>query len=89
MPALTNTTAVPRCSFDNLTIACFPNVWIHIKYTIDNTQFILCQSTIFSCHMDISSVDRINTGDEINHVIVLENCHEKNRKKLYLIKMLY
>jgi len=30
MPALNNLTAIPRCSFDNLAILCFPNVWIHI-----------------------------------------------------------
>ena len=39
--ALINPTATPRCSFDNLAISCFPNVWILTMYKIANTRFIL------------------------------------------------
>ena len=61
-----NPTAIPR-SFDNLAISCCPNVWIHTMFTVDNTWFILRQSTIFSCSIDISyvhaSLNRIHTVD--------------------------
>ena len=59
--ALINPTATPRCSFDNLAISCFPNVWILTMYTFDNMRFILRLSTIFSCKRSISSVRALLT----------------------------
>ena len=75
MPALINATAIPRYSFDNLAISCFPNVWIHSMY--DNTRFILRQSTFFSCDIDISnlhaSLNRINTVDSFIYRVKIKN----------------
>ena len=51
MPALINPTAFPRCSFDNLAISCFPNVWIHTMYTLKTHGvyiYIFCANARFS-----------------------------------------
>ena len=76
MPALTNSTAIPRFYLDNFAISCFPDVWIHTMYTIDYTQCFYRQSMIFSCNIYNSSLhaslNRITTGDEFNKGIILE-----------------